>query len=377
MGLSKMEKEALEAHFKGTDLYDPSKAPEQATASEHFAPQCEHGEMEGMCKGGCAGYAEGGEVGNGGPVGMEEWGQEISDAIRGSVAPATQAIGSMVSSAVSPLSAIADLSKGLVEGKTTPTLGHPASMYEPRALRDAPSQQTIKTQPIGPSLAPDAPLGVNRAPAASAPRMAPSASSEAVPKANRFSELDSLLRPTAGKAVLGGLAGLADAIMSGVARTNSPGFLKHQTDRRQQLIDALKAKYEAGDRAQEVGLGKSRLGEEVRSHKVDESQREKALSEDVRFHDLQAGQHTAELGNAAAKARVEAAKAVIDAYEKGHFLSTARPSGAEYQNAKNILTGAAAGGTVRFRDSTGQLHDIPAENLQKAKARDPGLQVVQ
>ncbi len=37
----------------------------------------------------------------------------------------------------------------------------------------------------------------------------------------------------------------------------------------------------------------------------------------------------------------------------------------------------AGAGMVRFKDSTGQLHDIPAANLEKAKQRDPGLQVQQ
>ena len=32
---------------------------------------------------------------------------------------------------------------------------------------------------------------------------------------------------------------------------------------------------------------------------------------------------------------------------------------------------------VRFQSSDGKLHDIPIENLSKAKQRDPGLQVIQ
>lgn len=35
------------------------------------------------------------------------------------------------------------------------------------------------------------------------------------------------------------------------------------------------------------------------------------------------------------------------------------------------------GNTVRIQDSTGQMHDIPAQNLEKAKQRDPGLKVIQ
>ena len=47
--------------------------------------------------------------------------------------------------------------------------------------------------------------------------------------------------------------------------------------------------------------------------------------------------------------------------------------------ATKLLQSQVAGQpqTVRIKDSTGQLHDIPSQNLQKAKQRDPGLQVVQ
>lgn len=34
-------------------------------------------------------------------------------------------------------------------------------------------------------------------------------------------------------------------------------------------------------------------------------------------------------------------------------------------------------GYTRFQDSQGAVHDIPSGNLQKAKQRDPNLQVIQ
>lgn len=39
--------------------------------------------------------------------------------------------------------------------------------------------------------------------------------------------------------------------------------------------------------------------------------------------------------------------------------------------------GSGQAGTIRFRDSQGGMHDIPASNLDAAKLRDPGLKVIQ
>lgn len=43
---------------------------------------------------------------------------------------------------------------------------------------------------------------------------------------------------------------------------------------------------------------------------------------------------------------------------------------------KDQMNRQNAAGTIRFRDSQGGVHDIPAANLEKARQRDPGLQVI-
>lgn len=52
------------------------------------------------------------------------------------------------------------------------------------------------------------------------------------------------------------------------------------------------------------------------------------------------------------------------------------PQAAAAYNKITGNSGGAASGMVRFKDSQGNMHDIPAANLGKAKERDPGLQVI-
>jgi len=56
------------------------------------------------------------------------------------------------------------------------------------------------------------------------------------------------------------------------------------------------------------------------------------------------------------------------------IVAKARSKMTEVDQGENGGTGS---GMVRFKDSQGGIHDIPAANLDKAKQRDPGLQVIQ
>lgn len=47
----------------------------------------------------------------------------------------------------------------------------------------------------------------------------------------------------------------------------------------------------------------------------------------------------------------------------------------KFQN-KEQTSGGPAAGMVRFQDSHGSVYDIPKENLDRARQRDPGLRVV-
>lgn len=142
-------------------------------------------------------------------------------------------------------------------------------------------------------------------PSVSAPAAPAQASSKLAP--DEMSQLIAALsqKPSAGQNAMAGLAGLADAISTGVARSENPGFQKNilaqRNQRNQDLINALKAKYELGYKGQE-------LAEAQRSHKAEESQREKALSEETRQHNLEAGQRGATLQFEQGKESREAAQ---------------------------------------------------------------------
>lgn len=204
MALSKEEKEALNDHFKGKDLYDPSKAPEQEVTT--FAPK-------GMNCGGMAegeGYAEGGEIDLGNPEVFEP------------------------SSFDAPiLSAATDTARGAVAPP-------PPTMELPRL----PAPIAAPAAPGGASKPATAVMATKAAPMAApgAGKMAP----------DEYSELVKYLgeKPSFGQSAMSGLAGLADAIETGIARAGSSGFQKGIDERGQNqkanLINALKAKYEAG-----------------------------------------------------------------------------------------------------------------------------------
>lgn len=96
-------------------------------------------------------------------------------------------------------------------------------------------------------------------------------------------------KPSIGQSAMSGLAGLADAISTGVARSGNPGFQQHiaeqQQNRKQNLIQALREKYEAGYkgkelglRGQEVGQGQQRIGLEAQHNAATEQQAKDSLA---------------------------------------------------------------------------------------------------
>ena len=85
---------------------------------------------------------------------------------------------------------------------------------------------------------------------------------------NQYDELIAKLSqgPSVRQRIGYGLAGLGDAIVQGVSRAGNPGFQQHAIDRQKMqqeaLANALRSKYEAGFKAQELGQGKQRLTDE-------------------------------------------------------------------------------------------------------------------
>jgi hypothetical protein len=83
-------------------------------------------------------------------------------------------------------------------------------------------------------------------------------------------------RPSLGQSAMSGLAGLADAISTGVARTGSPGFQRNIMEQRrgqkEQLIAALNAKYGHERAAQELDQAQQRIVLESNHNKATEQQ---------------------------------------------------------------------------------------------------------
>ncbi len=283
MALSKEEKDALEAHYRGKDLYDPSKEPGQAPPS--FQPA--------MCRGGEMGYAEGGPV-------------MLAD---GGYAEDSGMADAPESSYITPEQQRAQAEANLAS----------------HAAADPTAQASFEAE-AAPAPRPAAPVASGAAlpppPASLPPQNAPAAS-QAVPRGfsgAEFSQLMQYLQPSAGKrfgqAAMSGLAGLADAIESGVARTGGTHFQQNIEESRQKqkenLLNALKAKYETGYKGQELAQGAARIAEEGRSHKANEAETEKARVLTQQAQDLSAAQHVSQLGLEKNKLEAEENKTALE-----------------------------------------------------------------
>jgi hypothetical protein len=179
-----------------------------------------------------------------------------------------------------------------------------------------------------------------------------------------------------------GLASLGSGIVQGVGRAGNPEFqqsaLEQQKMQKEGLINALRQKYEANYKGVELGQNATRLQQEAAHNKATEAltaagqKSENARAEEANKLKAQ------EIQQGGQKANVEAAKEVVDAYQKGNILGE-RPSRAAYESALKVIQSSGAPGAqmIRIKDSTGKMHDLPAANLSRAKQRDPGLVVVQ
>ncbi len=339
MKLSQEEQDKLRKHFE-ENQYDPSKAPEQQTAD--FTEKAACGHIEGLCGGGCVGdgYANGGYVPQ---LDAEALGQ--LDAME---APPTQP--NMGLTPPPNDAGSFDVDAGAT---TTRTSGAPMSFVPSAAAAELPPKM-----PFNPMRMVGAPKPPIVAPGASqtpppplwqgppAPANLPQAQPKLTP--DQFSEMDAALRPGLGSRIGNGLAGLADSIVTGVGGAPSSGFMANRQAQRQQLIEGLKAKYEAGLGQRRVATEEGRLAEDTTQHGKENAINQARLAEEKRAHDLEAGQRAGTLGVAQSTAEREAAQKVIEAYEKGSLLSPNRPSSADYQAAKQVLLGAAgiAGGKV-------------------------------
>jgi hypothetical protein len=213
MALSKAEKEALAEHYRGADLYDPSKAPEQEVYT--FKPKSE-------------------------PVKMYDAGEVAGDfdgpGISGDT---TTAMGAEPDSGPMVFDA-PGLKDALVNKVNPPAMApKPPTMAQAESLpAKAPSINPADLQAAGAAQSQEYPKEES-------PAQSPVKSLQP----DEYSQLVEALsaRPSLGQFAMSGLAGLADAISTGVARTGSPGFqrniMEQQRGQKEQLIAALTAKY--------------------------------------------------------------------------------------------------------------------------------------
>lgn len=325
MALSKEEKDALHDHYKDKDIYDPSKAPEQEVAT--FQPK-------GMCGGGMTGgYADGGQVED------DEFG-----------GPSLSAGTDTAKSAPAPIPAPSNvpflanfLGNTVKSDYPEPQEAGLVNLFGKPPV--TPPQVAPKSPAVGSTLPPVAPEAPNQpmipmdaeraafgAPA-SVPAAPPTVSGLAP---DQFDELIKGLKPTMGQRLAqgatSGLAGLADAIQSGVGRAPGPGFQKNIAEQRQNqkenLIKALREKYEAGYRGKELEQGQQRIGEEARFHKANEAETEKARVLTQQQQDLA-------LRNAKVQQGIEGQR--LAAEENKTALEQADKTGGLWNKAKGLV----------------------------------------
>jgi hypothetical protein len=231
MALSQEAKDALSEHFRNRDQYDPSKEAAQEVAT--FAPK-------GMSTG-SAGYADGGSVDGGIDLGLS------------SLAPGTSDYSGPALSADTDTAHVPMTSPP----PSVPTLR--ADLQLPKDVQAAP--QSAMTAPVPSAAAKQPPV----APPAVGGKLQP----------DQFDAMIKALTPSTGQRMgmgaMSALAGLADAIETGVARTNGSNFQKNLTEQgqkeREDLINALRAKYETKFKGRELSLGESKAAEEARHNK--------------------------------------------------------------------------------------------------------------
>ena len=246
MALSKAEKEQLNDFYRNRDLYNPAEDRDQEVPS--FVPK--------MCGGGAVGMADGGlmdDLGYSNP-GSGAYVADVGDSGYITREQQNQLAASNLSQHKMPLDV----------PKTGPSL----PKYEAQGPE---MDEEANTAENAPKIEPQA-----------APAMPETANASGKLSPDQYDQLIKVLsaRPSMAQSAMSGIAGLADAIETGVARAGNPGFQKNiqesRQNQRQQQIEALNAKYGHERALQELGLNKARLGEEQRHNIQGEKETEKA-----------------------------------------------------------------------------------------------------
>jgi hypothetical protein len=318
--LSDEDKDALYEYLGNEELYDPSKDSGQKPAD--FKPQglCRGGGCTGGHPGGCdgagvKGYDEGGDVTGAGDFSIAQSGSDTAKT-RGDIsAPEIpqfddqgnyakpslpEPAGAMVKTDWSALPPQDQLRDALVSQKAPVNAPPPVSAPLP----------PIPPSPTAPPVAPNTPPNGSK--------LAP----------DEWADLMASLRPglgqRLGQGAAQGLGSFADAIMQGVARAGNPGFGKqiaeNQQNQRQNLIQALREKYEAKNTREGLNLRSQEIGETGRHNVAEEKATDKARGLTQQAQDLEKAKFTAQQALEAKKITNEEYKTFIDESQKGSGL---------------------------------------------------------
>lgn len=340
MKLGREEKDALAEYYDGKELYEPAKAKEQETSD--FSPKCMcgGGHVMGMCHGGEANYAEGGEV------------FPPRDAKAGAPAPVGMAQGGDI-----------DISTAGLNGLPNPFEVNSGASMTARGVNDA---SLLSPSTLAPEVLAPKPLMAQPSVVASAK---PTATEQESPRMaapekkglsdTEYQELMRELKPgmgqSLGQSAMAGLGGFADAIMSGVARAPGPGFQRNimemDQNKKANLIAALKEKYDAENRGTAISLDAERAKEQQRrdqamediarqSKGAEQRLKEQELGEKEKENRLKAGEELAKMPPAGIAALLHPST-----WGKGDVLAAQRARLAE--QAGGAAVGPLGASTVR------------------------------
>jgi hypothetical protein len=132
--------------------------------------------------------------------------------------------------------------------------------------------------------------------------------------------------PSGMESAASGLAGLGDAIVQGVGRAGNPGFQRNLQESRQNmhqnLINALREKYESGYKGKELALGQQRANDENMRAAAALKETKEARRLTARQQDLAEKQHEAQLKYEQGKEAREAGHAATAEQQKQAEIDT-------------------------------------------------------
>jgi hypothetical protein len=386
MAMTKEQKDALSEFFRGKDAYDPSTAPEQEVST--FTPKAlRDGGSLAMSKGGMVADTDFDSISGlmkkspthkgmaDGVIHLYEGGVPQADASTFSEeSPLQQLVAAANNHAPDSASDIRGALAPKMFGGVPPSpatlppketqgaqMAAPPDPFSVSSSTDTDRSGGLNVPPqsAAPQIAsaPAAPMPKTPAldawglsgidptagPAASTPAAQAGASKLSPDQRDELSQYLAALSkgPSAGQRAARALGALGDGIMQGVARAGNPGFAKNisenENSQRQQMLEALRAKFDKQFRSQELDINQQRANDEnTRAAAAIAAENARSAGErktQERGQDLEAAanrgriayetQNAAlERAQAAQNAQQSAAKDITDASQKAGTIRT-------------------------------------------------------